>query len=149
MSVESEEMKKNIENKMIHLAFLTCLNPSFKTIMASKLAASIIFVSREINSVGKSSHYHRQMILGYELQELKDIIIKYNLNQTRLTELNLRNYSGSCSKDFTGSMLVIFHTERDKNDFYEQYHQKVRCFCCTRSKKKLLLNFPDHEKVYK
>ena len=81
--------------------------------------------------------------------ELKEIITKYNLNHTRLVELTLANYSGSCSREFTGLMCISFNTEPEKNEFLEEHRIRKSCGgCCKKQNRKLQLNFPDHEIVY-
>ena len=73
-SVVNIELRNKVEKKMISLARLICVNVhAFNGILASKIAASIIIMAREINGVRRNSARH-QVVLGYEIHELVDVI---------------------------------------------------------------------------
>ena len=85
-SVEDKELRNKIEKRMISLARSICLNTSFKGILASKIAASIIMVAREINGVRRNAS-RSQMILGYKTHELISTM-------TQIKEELMKNSSG-------------------------------------------------------
>lgn len=80
--------------------------------------------------------------------ELKEILRKYYLNNTRQIELMQTNYTGTCSNEFEGLMCISFNTEPEKEDFLTNHKKSKYCCCFTKQKKKLRLEFANHEKVY-
>lgn len=74
-TVYNDTLKNKIEKKMVELAHIVCLEASLKPIHASKVAASIIFIARELNGVRRNST-RMQELFGYTIHELSEIINK-------------------------------------------------------------------------